>query len=100
MPVAVTIGSIRNGRGERMKVRVLGTGCPKCKKLYEEAGKAIAASGVNAELEKVEKINEIIQYGVMATPGLVIDNDVKASGRVPASSEIESWIKAAAEKTE
>ena len=82
-----------------MKVKVLGTGCPKCKKLYEEAGKAIAATGVNAELDKDEKINEIIQHGIMATPGLVIDDDVKASGRVPTSSEIEAWIKAAAGKT-
>jgi small redox-active disulfide protein 2 len=79
-----------------MKIKVLGTGCPKCKKLYAEAEKAIASSGVKAELEKVERIEEIIKYGVMATPGLVIDEEVKASGRVPQDSEIISWIATAA----
>jgi small redox-active disulfide protein 2 len=79
-----------------MKIKVLGTGCPKCRKLYAEAEKAIAMSGVKAELEKVEKIEEIIKYGVLATPGLVVDEAVKASGRIPSSSEIALWLKAAA----
>jgi small redox-active disulfide protein 2 len=79
-----------------MKIKVLGTGCLNCRKLYSEAERAIASSGVKAELEKVEKIEEIIKYGVMATPGLVIDEEVKASGRIPDSSEIVSWIAAAA----
>ena len=77
-----------------MKIKVLGPGCPKCKKLYAEAEKAIAASGVKADLEKIE---EIIKYGVMMVPGLVIDEDVKASGRVPQSSEIIDWIKETAQ---
>ncbi len=81
-----------------MKIKVLGTGCPKCRKLYSEAEKAIASSGVKAELEKVEKIEEIIKYGVMATPGLVIDEEVKASGRVPQGREIISWIETAASR--
>ena len=80
-----------------MKIKVLGPGCPKCKKLYAEAEKAIAASGVKADLEKVERIEEIIKYGVMMVPGLVIDEDVKASGRVPQSSEIIDWIKETAQ---
>ncbi len=77
-----------------MKIRILGTGCPKCKKLYAEAEKAIASSGVKVDLEKVEKIEEIIKYGIMATPGLVIDEEVKASGRIPQCDEIVSWIAA------
>ena len=77
-----------------MKIKVLGTGCAKCRKLYAEAEKAIASSGVNAELEKVEKIEEIIKYGVMAPPALVLNEEVKASGRVPQSAEIVSWITA------
>jgi small redox-active disulfide protein 2 len=81
-----------------MKIKVLGTGCPKCKKLYAEAEKAIASSGARADLEKVEKITEIIKYGVMSTPGLVIDEQVKASGRVPDRNEIAAWIKAATAK--
>ena len=80
-----------------MRIKVLGTGCPKCKKLYSEVERAIAASGVKADLEKVERIEEIIKYGVMMTPGLVVDGEVKSSGRVPSDSEILAWIKAKAE---
>ena len=76
-----------------MKIEVLGTGCPKCKKLYAEAEKAIAESGASVELEKVEKIDEIMGYGVMMTPALVIDGEVKASGRISPASEIAAWIK-------
>ena len=83
-----------------MKIKVLGTGCPKCKKLYAEAEKAIASSGVKVDLEKVEQITEIIKYGVMSTPGLVIDEEVKASGRIPKSDEIASWIKMAAKSND
>lgn len=80
-----------------MKIKVLGTGCPKCKKLAE-AEKAIASSGIAAELEKVEKIEDIMKYGVMMTPALVIDEEVKASGRIAPASEIVSWITTAAAK--
>ena len=76
-----------------MKIKVLGTGCPKCKKLYAEAEKAIAESGASVELEKVEKIDDIMNYGVMMTPALVIDEEVKACGRISPASEIASWIK-------
>jgi small redox-active disulfide protein 2 len=81
-----------------MKITILGTGCPKCKKLYAEAEKAIASSGVKAELKKIEKIEEILKYGIMAMPGLVINEEVKASGRVPQCNEIVSWIEAAARR--
>ena len=81
-----------------MKIKVLGTGCAKCKLLYAESQKAVAASGVGVELEKVEKIDDIMKYAVMATPALVIDEDVKASGRIPPSSEIVSWITNASAK--
>jgi small redox-active disulfide protein 2 len=75
-----------------MRIKVLGTGCPKCKKLYAEAEKAIAASGLPVELEKVEKIDDILAFGVMMTPSLVIDEEVKATGRIPAAPEIVTWI--------
>ena len=75
-----------------MKIQVLGTGCAKCKKLYAEAEKAVASSGVPAELEKVEKIDDIMKYGVMMTPALVIDGQVKASGRIPSVTEIVAWL--------
>ena len=81
-----------------MKIKVLGTGCPKCKRLYAEAEKAVTSSGVVAELEKVEKIDDIVKYGVMMTPALVIDGEVMASGRIASASEIVTWITAAAAK--
>jgi small redox-active disulfide protein 2 len=83
---------------DSMIIKVLGPGCPKCKKLYTEAEKAIASSDVKVDLEKVEKIEEILRYGIIAPPGLVINEEVKASGRVPQSSEIVSWIASAAKK--
>ena len=79
-----------------MEVKVLGTGCPKCRKLYTEAEKAVAASGVPVDLEKVEKIDEIMKFGVMMTPALVIDGEVKSSGRIPSAAEIASWLTKAA----
>jgi small redox-active disulfide protein 2 len=81
-----------------MKIKILGTGCAKCKKLYAEAEKAVSASGVSAELEKVEKIDDIMKYGVMMTPALVVNEEVKSSGRIPPSSEIVSWITTAVAK--
>ena len=81
-----------------MKIKVLGTGCAKCKLLYAAAQKAVTASGGGVELEKVEKIDDIMKYGVMMTPALVIDEQVKASGRIPPASEIVSWIMTAAAK--
>ena len=79
-----------------MKIKILGTGCPKCKKLYAEAEKAVASSGVAAEIEKVEKIDDIMKYGIMMTPALVIDEKVKASGRIASASEIVTWVTTAA----
>jgi small redox-active disulfide protein 2 len=75
-----------------MNVKILGSGCAKCKRLYAEAEKAVAATGVDAQLEKVESIDDIVRYGVMLTPALVIDEQVKASGRIPAADEIAGWL--------
>ncbi len=81
-----------------MKIKVLGPGCSRCKELYVEAQKAIAASGMNVALEKVEKIEEIMKYNVMMTPVIVINEEVKAAGRIPKTPEIVSWIMTAAAK--
>ena len=78
-----------------MNIKVLGAGCPRCRKLYAEAEKAITSSGAKVDLEKVEGIEEILKYGVMVTPVLVINGEVKVSGRIPQSEEIVSWITAA-----
>ena len=81
-----------------MKIKVLGTGCAKCKRLYAEAEKAVTSAGVAVELEKIEKIDDIMKYGVMMTPALVIDEEVKASGRIAPAAEIVTWIMTAAAK--
>jgi small redox-active disulfide protein 2 len=82
-----------------MQIKVLGPGCDKCKKLAAEVEKAVASAAVNAQIEKVERISDIMKYGVMMTPALVINDEVKIAGRVPQLSEIVSWIKAAEQGT-
>jgi len=76
-----------------MKIEILGTGCPKCQKLYDAAKDAVARSGVQAEIVKVTKISDIIKYGVMVTPALVIDGQVKVAGKVPSPDEIAQWLR-------
>jgi small redox-active disulfide protein 2 len=76
-----------------MKIEILGTGCPKCQKLYDAVKDALSASGVQAEIVKVTKISDIMNYGVMITPALVIDGKVKVSGKIPSSDEIVNWLK-------
>lgn len=76
-----------------MKIKVLGTGCPKCKQLEENVRKALAESGKKAEIEKVTDINKIIEYGVTVTPALVVDEKIVCSGRVASPEEIKKWLK-------
>jgi len=74
------------------RLQVLGTGCPKCKKLAAVAEAAAKAAGVEYTLEKVTNINDIMKFGVMMTPALVVDGEVKASGRVPSQDEIKAML--------
>ena len=76
-----------------MKIEILGTGCSKCKTLEENAKKAIAQIGGFHEVKKVEDIVEIMNYGVMSTPALVVDGKVKSSGRTLTSNEIVELLK-------
>jgi len=71
-----------------MKIEVLGTGCTKCKTLYENVQKALDESGKSAEVVKVEDIPSIMKYGVMSTPALVIDGQVRFSGKLASVAEI------------
>lgn len=75
-----------------MKLEILGTGCPKCKKLMEVTVAAVKELGVSAEISKVDKINDIMNYGVMTTPALAIDGKVVVAGRIPSTDEIKKWI--------
>ncbi len=77
-----------------MKIEILGMGCPKCKKTAQNAQMAVEELGINAEIIKVEELDKITEYGVMMTPALVIEGEVKAAGRIPDVREIVDWIKA------
>jgi len=81
---------------DTMEIKVLGPGCAKCLKLYEVTKKALEQSGFEATLTKVDKIDDIMTYGVVMTPALVIGEDVKSTGRLPKEAEIVSWITEAA----
>ncbi len=71
-----------------MKIQILGTGCPKCKKLAEVADSAAMELGVEYEIVKVTDLNEIMSFGVMLTPALAVDGVVKVSGKVPSKAEV------------
>ena len=74
------------------KLQILGTGCPKCKKLAENAEAAAKALGIDYELQKVTDINEIMKFGVMITPALAVDGEVKVAGKVPEPEAIEDLL--------
>jgi len=78
-----------------LTVKILGSGCANCKKLEAVAREAAGAAGVQAEFVKVTDVNDILAYDVMATPALVINEQVLSSGRIPPRSDIEGWLKAA-----
>lgn len=74
------------------KIQILGTGCAKCNMLAENVKKVADSLGIEYQLEKVEDITKIMEFGVMMTPGLVVDGVVKASGKVPKDDEIKEMI--------
>jgi len=76
-----------------MKIEILGTGCTKCTALMENAKQAVAKAGLFAQVEKVEDLNKIMEYGVMSTPGLVIDGEVKSTGKLLTTEDILEIIK-------
>ena len=75
------------------KIQILGTGCPKCEKLAELAEQAAKELGIEYELEKVTKINDIMKFGVMVTPALVVDGQVKVAGGLPSVEQLKEMLK-------
>lgn len=75
-----------------MKIQILGTGCPKCKQLTEHAEEAVKSLGLDAEIEKVTQINDIMKFGVMITPALAVDGVVKSSGKVLSVDDIKGML--------
>lgn len=76
-----------------MDIKVLGTGCAKCRKTEEIVRQAVAESGVDATVEKVTNLTQIVGYGVMGTPAVVVDGVVRAVGKVPRKEEVLAWLK-------
>ena len=75
-------------------VKILGSGCTNCRKLEAVAREAAAAAGIEAEFVKVTDLEDIMAFDILATPGLVIDDKLVSSGRIPTKAEIQGWLKA------
>jgi small redox-active disulfide protein 2 len=75
-----------------MEIKILGPGCPKCKTLDRMTREVVEKNGIDAKITKVEDIMEIMKYGVMSTPALVVDEKVLVKGRVPSSDEIKQLL--------
>ena len=74
------------------KIQILGTGCPKCKKLTENAEAAAKQLGIEYEIQKITDINEIMKFGVMITPALAVDGEVKIAGKVALPNDIKAML--------
>lgn len=75
-----------------MEIKILGKGCPRCEELEKRTINALADLEMAADVQKVKDIKDIASYGVLSTPGLVINQKVKSSGRLPSPEEIKAWI--------
>jgi len=76
-----------------MKIEILGTGCSKCNNLEAMVLQAVKETGVAAQVDHVNDIKKIMAYGVMTTPALVIDGNIKAAGKLPTPEQIKEWLK-------
>jgi len=74
------------------EIKILGTGCPSCKTTEQLVRDVVSAKGVDAQVDKVEDLPSIMQYGVMSTPGVVIDGEVVHAGGIPKREQIEQWL--------
>ncbi|MGC8924015.1 MAG: thioredoxin family protein [Candidatus Micrarchaeia archaeon] len=75
-----------------MKIEIFGTGCPKCKALEENARKAVSELRAKAEIVKITDIGKIVEYGILSTPAIAVDGEVKAYGRIVEVEEIKKWL--------
>ena len=78
-----------------LNIKVLGTGCPNCLRLESLCKEVIAENNLEAEIEKVTDLKDIMGYGIMSTPGLVVNDKVISAGKVPTKSTLEHWLKEA-----
>jgi small redox-active disulfide protein 2 len=78
-----------------MEIKIVGTGCAKCRKLEELVREVVQELKINAEIGKISEIKEIVKTGILLTPGLIIDNEIKFSGKLPSKEEITAIIRSA-----
>ncbi len=76
-----------------MDIKILGPGCPKCNQTEKIVKEAVAESGIEANVEKVTDLMKIASYGVLGTPAVVVDGEVKSVGKIPKKEDIQSWLK-------
>ncbi|MFC1895815.1 thioredoxin family protein [Thermodesulfobacteriota bacterium] len=76
-----------------MDIKVLGPGCPKCRQTENVVKEAVTESGVYAKVEKVTDVMEIAKYGVLGTPAVVVDGEVRSVGKIPTKKDVLSWLK-------
>ena len=81
-----------------MEIKVLGTGCAKCMQLEKTVKEAVKELGIDAKVEEVKDIKKIMQYPILTTPGLVIDEKVVCSGKIPSKDEVKKYIREAIKK--
>ena len=79
-----------------LTIKVLGPGCPNCYKVEEITKASLSTMGMDAQIEKITDYNEIVEYGVLSTPGLMINGRVVCSGQIPSQAEVTSWLEDAA----
>jgi small redox-active disulfide protein 2 len=75
-----------------MEIKVLGPGCPKCRETEKIVREALAETGVSADVEKVTDVMKIAGYGVLGTPAVVVDGEVKSVGKIPKKEDVKSWL--------
>ncbi|ADL08698.1 thioredoxin family protein [Thermosediminibacter oceani] len=76
-----------------MEIKILGTGCPKCRALEQNTREALEELGISANIEKVQEVNKIMEYDIMFTPGLVVNGEVKVEGKVASKDEIKEILR-------
>lgn len=89
---SIICGTFLLREGGKMKIQILGPGCSKCNRLKELASAAVKELGIIADVEKISDISQIMSLGVMSTPGLVVNGEVKCVGRVPSLEEMKNLL--------
>jgi small redox-active disulfide protein 2 len=75
-----------------MEIKILGPGCPRCQEVYKRTQEVLAELNIAADVEKITDIKKIMEYKILATPGLIVNGKIKCAGKIPAKFQIKQWI--------